>query len=147
MADGGLQFEDSGCWPFPVGGHELVGGILDRCCDDKRVGKAEPGMCRAQSCRGGGDPDIEGNDRDRDTIDEFSNFPDLDVATTSGPHQALGEGGRSHREPIAIVQCIGERFPSRVVVDVVAIEEADDDAGVEVDQSHSARKSSTSLVA
>jgi hypothetical protein len=33
------------------------------------------------------------------------------------------------------------------VVDVVAIEEADDDAGVEVDQSHSARKSSTSLVA
>jgi hypothetical protein len=34
-----------------------------------------------------------------------------------------------------------------VVVDAVAIEETDDDPGVEVDQSHSTRKSSTSLVA
>jgi hypothetical protein len=33
------------------------------------------------------------------------------------------------------------------VVDVVAIEEADDDPGVQVNQSHSARKSSTSLAA
>jgi hypothetical protein len=33
------------------------------------------------------------------------------------------------------------------MVDVAAIEEADDDPRVDVDQSHSARKSSTSLVA
>jgi hypothetical protein len=52
-----------------------------------------------------------------------------------GPHQALGEGRRSHRQPIASVQRIGEHFPARVVVDVVAIEETDDDPGVEVDQS------------
>jgi hypothetical protein len=104
-------------------------------------------MCGAESCRGSGDPDIEGEDRDRDTIDEFSNDLNLGGATTGGPHQALGEGRRSHRETIASVQCVGEHFPSRLVVNVVAIEVADDDAGVEVDQSHSARKSSTSLVA
>ena len=142
-------FEPEGlcCWPLPVGSHELIGAVLDRGGDHMRVRKTERGMSRAESCRGGGDPDIEGNDRDRETIDELSNDLDLGVAKSCGSHQALGEGGRSHREPIAIVQCISEHFPSRVVVDVIAIEEADDDAGVEVDQSHSARKSSTSLVA
>ncbi len=103
-------------------------------------------MRGAESCRPSGDPDIEGNDRDGETIDEFSNDLDLGIATAGGSHQALGEGRRSHRQPIPVAQCIGEHFPSCVVVDVIAIEEADDDPGVEVDQSHSSRKSSTSLV-
>ena len=58
--------------------------------------------------------------------------------------EALGEGRRRHGDLITATQDAGERGARGFVVGVVGIEQADDDTGAEVDQSHSSRSVSMS---
>lgn len=101
----------------------------------------------AESCRDDGGLRFERDDGYRKTLEELLNDADRGVATTCRADETLGERRRCHCEAVAVFQCVTEPCPGRMVVCVVAIEEADDDARVEVDQSHSARNSSSSLLA
>ena len=71
---------------------------------------------------------------------------DVVVAAAGGGDEALGPGGSRHRKPVPSIERLGDAPASGWVMRVVAVEEADQDSGVEVDQRHSARRSSSSPV-
>ena len=95
--------------------------------------------------RGGCDVDIEGNDVDWQSAAEIMDEIDGVVATSRGSDEALAQGGGRHREPVSSVERLGDAPASGWVMRVVSVEKPDQDPGVEVDQCHSARRSSSSL--
>ncbi len=101
----------------------------------------------AQPCGDDGDFEIQCDDRDRKALEEIANGLDLWVPAARWAYDALCERRGCHCEPIAILKSMGEHRPCRLVVHIVAIEETNDDAGVEVDQSHSPRNFSSSSLA
>ena len=100
-------------------------------------------MPRAKGCRGVSDPSIEIRNLDRQPFDKVVDHGDGTRASTLRADETLSESGRGHGESITAAKHTGERRARGLVVCVVGIEEADDDPGVEVDQSHSSRRVST----
>ena len=90
-------------------------------------------MCRAKSGRNDGGLRAERNDSDRNAFEQVENSLDLLVAATRWAHETLGERRGCHGEPVAAAKSVGEHISRCCMVGVVAVEEADDDARVEVD--------------
>ena len=66
-------------------------------------------------------------------------------AASGGSDEALGQGGGRHREPVSSIERLGDAPASRWVMGVVSVEKPDQDPGIEVDQRHSERRSSSSV--
>lgn len=86
------------------------------------------------------DSGVEVDDLDRQPREEVVDDGNCSRSSTVRADEALGEGRRGHRELITATQGAGERGARGFVVGVVSVEQADDDTGVEVDQSHSSRR-------
>jgi hypothetical protein len=98
---------------------------------------------RAKGCRGASDPSIEIRNLDRQPFDEVVDHSDGTRPSTLWVDETLRECGRGHGESTSAAKHAGERRARRLVLGVVRVEQPDDDAGVEVDQSHSSRRVST----
>ncbi len=103
-------------------------------------------MPSPQARRGGGDVDIKGNDVDWQSSAEIKDKIDGVVAASGGSDEAFGRGGGRHRKPVSSIERLGDAPASGWVMRVVSVEEPDQDPGVEVDQRHSVRRSSSSSV-
>jgi len=102
-------------------------------------------VCCSQSCRGRRDLEVERDDCHGKAVDHVSNSVDGLLATTGGANQGLGKSRRSDSKMVTALQRLGERRPGCLVMRVAGVEKADDDAGVEMNQRHSRRNSSSSL--
>ena len=117
--------------------------MFDRRCDHERVRQAQLSVPRTKRCGRARNTTIEIDDLDRQPVDKVVNHGDCSPSSTLGTDETFGEGGRGHCQSIPRADDACERRVCRVVVGVVGVEEADDDPGVEVDQSHSSRRVST----
>ena len=88
---------------------------------------------------------VQVDDLDRESLEGISR--DLNGLFTSScrADETLGKRGHRHCEPISVVESSGQSRGRLEVVGVVGVEESDDDAGIEMGQSHSARRPSSSL--
>lgn len=146
-ADRDLQPECSGRRPTSVGGDELVGLVSHCGGDDERIGQAKRAVHRTESRRHDCSIRVERDDRNREPLEEVANHLDRSVTTTRWAHQTFSKRRRRHRQPISLAQRLRQHRSCSDMMHVVAVEKADDDASVEVDQSHSERNSSSSLIA
>jgi len=100
-------------------------------------------MRSPKSCRSQRNVLANGRNLDGQAAEEFAHDGELGVSPC-WPNQHFGERSRRHGETVTVADRIVERAACRCMVGIVGIEEADDDAGVEVGQRHSERRRSTS---
>lgn len=87
---------------------------------------------------------IEVDDRDRQTVEQIANNRDGTLTPAGRTYEAFGECRCRHGDSIASCQGRRQRGASRFVVRVISVDEADDNACIEMDQRHSERRSSSS---
>lgn len=90
------------------------------------------------------DLDIEVNDFDRQALPQIVDELDCFVTPPCRPDETLRERRGCHREPIPVVERLRDHRTSGLVMRVIAIQEPDQHTGIEVDQRHSSRSSSSS---
>lgn len=127
-----------------VGGDEAIGPTGRGGGDHEGIGQAERPVSGTEPGRDGRGGGVEVDHLGRQAVDHGLHDFHRGVAAPGRADEALRQRRRGKGQLIAVVSGVGEHGTSRLVVDVVGIEEADDDPGVEVDQSHSERRSSSS---
>ena len=101
-------------------------------------------MSRPQARGGGCDLDIERNDGDREPQAEIVHKCDGVIAVSGRPDETFGQCGGRHLEPVRSIDRLRDSSARGSVVRVLGVEEPDQHPGIEVDQCHSSRRSSSS---
>ena len=96
-------------------------------------------MTSPQTRRLGCNRGVELDDRYGQTIHQVESNLDLDLAAPSRRDETLSKRGRSDRQLVVAVDRLGEYPASCGMVCVIGVEEPDDDARIDLDQSHSER--------
>jgi len=130
--------------PSTVGRDEMIGATYLSRRDDQCIWKPQRTMPSPYARRGGCDVDIERNDGDREPLAEIVDKVDGVIATSGRSDKALGQCRGCHLEPVCSIDGVGDGGARGSVVHVLSVEEPDEDPGVEVDQRHSSRRSSSS---
>jgi len=93
------------------------------------------------------DADIEVDHFDRQAPPEIVDELDRFVTSPCRADETFGERRGCHSEPVPLVERLADDRASRLMMGIVAIQEPDQHTGIEVDQRHSSRSSSSSPAA
>ena len=104
-------------------------------------------MLRPETRREYGGFGAERDDGDWQAVEQIDERGDGALAGAPRTNETFRESGRRHRETVALLTRLDECRPRCSVMGVVGVEEPDEDTGVQMCQSHSDRKPSSSPAA